>query len=251
MGNVCRIALERRPPEAEVAGSNPAECASFPFPCSYVASTRRPLALDLFCGAGGAAMGLHRAGFDVIGIDIRAQPRYPFPFIQADALQPPVNLADFDLIWASPPCQMWSIGSARWKEYRKYVDAVQATRAMLDGHPLTVIENVPGAPIRQDLVLTGSMFGLSTYRRRHFELSFFMLAPDCGRPFGPLTRAGSFTAAGHGGHGPNRPRLWAKGMNVEWMTDKHEIAQAVPPAYAEFIGRTAITYSTANSRSSA
>jgi hypothetical protein len=63
------------------------------------------------------------------------------------------------------------------------------------------------------------------------------MAPQRGRPFGPLSRPGSFTAAGNGGHGPNRPKLWAQGMGVEWMTDKHEIAQAIPPIYAEFIGR--------------
>lgn len=185
-------------------------------------------------------MGLHRAGFDVTGIDHRPQPRYPFWFIQADALRPPVRLEDFDLIWASPPCQHASIGSARWRSTRDYPDLVEATRELLAGHRVTVIENVPAAKIRPDLVLTGKMFGLPTYRRRHFELSFFALAPDRGRPFGPLTRPGSFTAAGNGGHGPNRPRMWAQGMGVEWMTDKHEIAQAIPPAYAEFIGRAAI-----------
>lgn len=197
----------------------------------------RPLALDLFCGAGGASMGLHRAGFEVVGIDCRPQPRYPFTFVQADALRPPVRIEDFDLVWASPPCQAYSIGSARWRSTRIYVDLVAATRELLAEHPATIIENVPRAPIRKDLILTGAMFGLPTYRRRDFELSFFVMAPQWGRPFGPLSRKGSFTAAGNGGHGPNRPKLWADGMGVEWMTDKREIAQAIPPAYSEFIAR--------------
>lgn len=86
------------------------------------------------------------------------------------------------------------------------------------------------------------MFGLSTHRRRHFESSFLILADRPSEVFGPKTRRGSFTAAGNGGDGPNRPRLWAAGMDVEWMTDKHEIAQAIPPAYSEFIGRAALRY---------
>lgn len=197
-------------------------------------------ALDLFCGAGGASMGLHRAGFDVTGIDCQAQPRYPFRFVQADALSPPLDLSRFDLIWASPPCQHASIGSKRWVAAgRSYPDLIDATRALLAGQPFTIMENVPGARIRADVVMTGAMFGLPTYRRRHFELSFPMMAPPPGRPFGPKTRPGSFTAAGNGGHGPNRPRLWAAGMGVEWMADKREIAQAIPPAYSEFIGRAA------------
>lgn len=154
--------------------------------------------------------------------------------------RPRCNLDDFALVWASPPCQAYSIGSARWD--RDYLDLVAATRDLLAAHQLTVIENVPRAPIRHDLILTGAMFGLATYRRRDFELSFWCMAPERGRPFGPLTRAGSFTAAGNGGHGPNRPRLWAEGMGVPWMTDKREIAQAIPPAYAEHIGRAALAW---------
>ena len=204
------------------------------------ASNMKPRALDLFCGAGGSARGLQNAGFWVLGIDHREQPRYAGDaFVQADALNPPVRLDDFDLVWSSPPCQHASIGAKRWQVAgRVYPDLIEATRALMCTARAWVIENVPGAKIRRDLVLTGAMFGLNTYRRRHFEMSFLALAQNAGRPFGPLTRAGSFTAAGNGGHRPNRPRLWAEQMGVDWMIEKHEIAQAIPPVYSEFIGRS-------------
>jgi len=188
-------------------------------------------------------MGLHRAGFNVIGVDIEPQPNYPFTFVQADALNPPFDLSRFDLIWASPGCQDASVGAQRWKSAGKeYAKQIEPTRELLAGLPLTVIENVPHAKIRADLVLTGAMFGLNTYRRRHFELSFFAMQPDIGATFGPKTRPGSYTAAGNGGHGPNRPKMWARDMDVEWMSEKSEITHAVPPAYAEFIGRAALQY---------
>ena len=204
----------------------------------------RPKALDLFCGAGGATKGLQRAGFHVVGIDIRPQPRYcGDAFVQADALLPPLDLSWFDFIWASPPCQHGSVGSRRWiAAGRSYPALIEPTKRMLDaaGVPYT-IENVPGTKVRPDLVLTGPMFGIRTNRRRHFELSgFYVLGPPKPRVLGPKSAPGFFTAAGNGGHGPNRPRLWAEGMGVEWMTDKHEITHAIPPAYAEFIGRAAL-----------
>lgn len=188
-------------------------------------------------------MGLHRAGFDVVGVDITPQPRYPFAFVRADALRPPFDLASFDFIWASPPCQDSSVGAKRWKAIGyTYPQLIPQTRAMLDASGVPYcIENVPGAPIRRDIVLTGPMFGLKTNRRRHFEVSgFFSLQPSLPRVLGPKSAPGFFTAAGNGGDGPNRPKLWAAGMGVEWMTDKREIAQAIPPAYSEFIGRAAL-----------
>ena len=124
-----------------------------------------------------------------------------------------------------------------------YPDLIEATRALLlSSKTHYIIENVPAAKIRADLVLTGEMFGINTYRRRHFELSFFCMAPRRGTPFGPLSRAGSYTAPGNGAKGPNRPRMWAADMGVDWMIEKAEITHAVPPAYAEFIGRAALPY---------
>lgn len=138
-------------------------------------------ALDLFCGAGGSSMGLHQAGFDVIGVDINPQPHYPFRFIQGNALDcdKMVEFLDADLIWASPPCQRYSImRRGRWKD-RKHPDLVDPVRRMLKASGKAyVIENVMGAPLIDPVMLCGSMFGLQTKygsqlrRHRLFECSF-------------------------------------------------------------------------------
>ncbi len=200
----------------------------------------KPLALDLFCCAGGAAMGLHRAGFDVIGVDIKPQPRYPFRFVQADALNPPFDLKLFDFIWASPPCQKYSWSAKRWRNVER-ADLVEPVRAMLAGFH-HVIENVPAAPIRRDLMLTGMMFGLQVIRRRAFEASFFCLQPPHPCRDGSV-RTGEFvTVAGHGGDNiKGRGSRAAKqaAMGIDWMNDQ-ELNEAIPPAYSEFIGRAAM-----------
>jgi DNA (cytosine-5)-methyltransferase 1 len=204
-------------------------------------------ALDLFCGAGGASTGLHRAGFDVTGIDHKPQPRYPFRFIQADALCPPVRLADFDFVWASPPCQRWTAMVQQTGMQERHPDLIAPIRAMLAGR-VHCIENVPRAPLRTTLILSGDMFGACTYRLRHFELSFVCLAPEPGAPFGPKSRPGSVTVAGSSGGKSNRDQwqngakaAWQAAMGIDWMLNR-EMSQAVPPAYAEFIGRAAISH---------
>jgi DNA (cytosine-5)-methyltransferase 1 len=214
----------------------------------------RPRALDLFCGAGGAAMGLYRAGFDVTGIDNRPQPRYPFRFIQADALKPPVRLEDFDLVWASPPCQAFTLannGDARGL----HADLIEPVRTMLASfHGPTVIENVPPAPIRPDVVLDGGMFPeLRVIRRRHFECSF-PVAFVMGMPVrGAVSRLGYATAldgtlsshsrAARRKQGrPTRDssEYVAAAMGIDWTSNRHEVGQAIPPAYSEHIGRYAM-----------
>jgi DNA (cytosine-5)-methyltransferase 1 len=212
----------------------------------------RPLALDLFCGAGGSAMGLHRAGFDVIGVDNRPQPRYPFPFVQADALAPPFDLSRFDLIWASPPCQAYSAATISHRlAGRAYIDLVEPVRRLLaeTGRP-SVIENVPGAPIRADFKLDGTMFeGLKVVRERWFECSFWALSPPSGRWPGICIKGGYYSVTGHDGSqslrkagGPrNTAAKWREAMGIDWMT-RDGLTQAIPPAYSEFIGRAALNY---------
>ena len=178
-------------------------------------------------------MGLHRAGFEVVGVDIKPQPNYPFEFHQADALTFP--LKSFDFIWASPPCQAFSVATAI--HGRKHVDLLTGTRERLEANAaFWAIENVPGAPMRPDVMLCGSMFGQSRLRRhRLFELSFPVngLVPPCAHG------RNTVSVFGHGGHIYHPLAVWKEVMDIDWMT-RAELAQAIPPAYGEFIGRQAI-----------
>jgi DNA (cytosine-5)-methyltransferase 1 len=216
--------------------------------CASSWPVTRPLVLDLFCGAGGASMGLYRAGFDVIGIDIKRQPRYPFRFIQADALKPPVDLSRFDLIWASPPCQAY-VRSGMVAKDGRHPRLIEPVRKMLrvSGAPW-IIENVPGAPLRADLVLCGTMFGLGIRRHRLFEgepaLPPFVPATcDHGRPitgvYGHPHGRGGAWRNGRRPMLPGNAETWGREMGIAWMIPS-ELALAVPPAYAEFIGRWAL-----------
>lgn len=205
-------------------------------------------ALDLFCGAGGATKGLQRADFHVTGIDIKPQRRYVGDvFIQADALAPPVRLEDFDFIWASPVCKRYTDGAmARMAKGTRYPDQIKDVRALLACHSMTCIENVMKAPLRPDLILHGHMFGLRVIRRRKFELSWdgFALVPQL--PKG-LLRQGFVCVVGNGTPTGVRemglPHYTATdcrdAIDIDWMT-RAELSQAIPPAYAEFIGRAAI-----------
>lgn len=199
----------------------------------------RPLALDLFCGAGGASMGLHRAGFNVIGVDIARQPRYPFRFVQADALRPPFDLSRFDFIWASPPCQAFTL--ARVIHGREHADLLTPTRQMLRGHSCWVIENVPNAPMHPHYVLCGSQFDQPRLKRhRWFETSWngFDLRPPCAHD------AEIISVFGHGGHIYHGVEDWRDVMGIDWMS-RDELAQAIPPSYGEFIGRAALQHMSA------
>lgn len=215
--------------------------------------------LDLFCGAGGASIGFRHAGFDVIvGIDNRPQKNYPFDFILADALRPPVNLLDFDFIWASPPCQRYSFsGKFKGNDWQRHLDLIPPTRKLLKQHPFTTIENVPGAPLRTTFVLTGPTVGLPyIQRRRHFENSFLMWQPllkhvpkEYFKKGLAITVTKSMCSSSHWyarkaiglrGRPYHWEVKWVMGIPLLQKMTYAELGEAVPPPYAEFIAREAI-----------
>lgn len=203
---------------------------------------KRPKALDLFCCAGGASMGLWRAGFDVVGVDIAPQPHYPFPFIQADAMS--MSLCGFDFIWASPPCQAYTL--AQRIQDNAHPDLIEPTRKMLkaSGAGAWAIENVVGAPLLDPVTLCGTMFGLRVYRHRLFETSFPMAQPEHPEHIAPLRKMGRPPAPGDFMHvvgnfsGVAQAR---EAMGIDWMM-RDELREAIPPAYAEYVGRAAIEH---------
>ena len=203
--------------------------------------------LDLFCGAGGASMGLHKAGFDVIGVDIAEQPEYPFDFIQSDATQY-IDFDDYDLIWASPPCQAYCYGSEKAKnKHPKLIEVIR--KLLLSINKPFIIENIPTAPIRKDLMLCGEMFGLKVIRHRIFEINgFFVKQPNHIKHKGTIADGfyyGVYTGGKCGCWGNNEKRKkvkvgsikdWQTAMGINWITDKKMLAEAIPPAYSKYIG---------------
>jgi len=201
----------------------------------------KPRLLDLFCKEGGAGTGYACAGFEVTGVDIEPQPRYPFAFVQADALE---YLAEhgheYDAVHASPVCKRYSSATpARTRQ--THPNQIAPVRELLQasGRPW-VIENVPGAQRRPDIVLCGCNVGLHELEReRWFETSWQAreMRSPCYHATSPIT------VAGHGE--PSGPRLargvratkadWARAMGIDWMT-RDGLAQAIPPAYTERVG---------------
>lgn len=205
--------------------------------------------LDLFCCAGGAAMGYAQAGFEVVGVDVNPQPNYPFSFVQADALELDIKfLTSFDALHASPPCQSYSDLAKRNGNGHKWPRLIEPVREMFirTGLPY-VIENVEGAPLINPLMLCGTMFpSLRVLRHRLFESNFLMIAPTHGKHpkvhtfdkrkshYGKTDEWKDFVQVTGGGNCSVAAARVA--MGIDWMS-KNELNEAIPPAYTNFIGQ--------------
>ena len=211
------------------------------------------LALELFCCAGGAGMGLHQAGFSVVGVDIVDHPNYPFEFRQGDALD--ADLSGFDFVWASPPCQAHT--TLKHRTGKDYECFITRTREKLKawGGPY-IIENVMGSPLENPVMLCGSSFGLGVRRHRLFESNFFLYPADCRHDLQPepldVTGTGSRRKGermdGKGGTS-RKPRNLEEArdaMGMPWA-NRREISQAIPPAYSRFLGEQVARILKANS----
>jgi len=210
--------------------------------------------LDLFCGAGGAAMGYSRAGFaEIVGVDVAPQPRYPFEFVQGDAFEFVARHGgEFDVIHASPPCQAYSgmrrLTLSRFGHAPQHPDLIAPTRgALVVTGKVYVIENVCHSPLHTQFILCGAALGLAHLaRHRHFECNRLLMAPPkC------CHRQNSFTISVMGAKPDGRRvsyrhhRLCRVAssldearavMGIDWM-EWDELREAVPPAYTEWIGR--------------
>lgn len=210
----------------------------------------RPRLLDLFAGAGGCSVGYHRAGFDVVGVDIERHDDYPFELIVDDAVKYLAAIVatdnrDFDVIHASPPCPRYSVATPA-ETRDKHPDLVPVIRELLHmwGGPY-VIENVPGAPLDHPVMLCGSAFGLRVRRHRLFESNAFLMSPGCYHDGKPVVGV-------YGDHADQRqhfrPDGTARGtkatsvadaqdaLGIDWMTRWEDLADSIPPAMTEHIG---------------
>ena len=181
-------------------------------------------------------MGYHRAGFEVTGVDIEPQSNYPFEFVQADAMTYP--LGGYDAIHASPPCQDHMRGGLANVHGTAWMLAETRRRLIASGSPW-VIENVPGAVMRPDYVLCGSHFGLPIRRHRWFETSwhgFDLISCDHSRPIHGVYGHPHGRNGAAPGMLPGGLAEWSAALGIDWM-DTDELAQAIPPAYTEHIGR--------------
>jgi 23S rRNA G2069 N7-methylase RlmK/C1962 C5-methylase RlmI len=216
--------------------------------------TDRPRVLDLFCCAGGAGAGYHRAGYDVTGVDIVDRPRYPHTFVQGDAIEylrritRTGEIERYGIVHASPPCQHRAAITKGTNKHRQHLhpDLYEPTRAALIETGLPFVIETTGIPKeRTSVTLCGEMFGLAVLRHRRFELGRWKLQP----PKHPahrgyvrgwrhgVYREGPYVGAyGKGGGKPSVPEMQAA-MGIDWTDVHEELTEAIPPAYTEWIGR--------------
>lgn len=210
--------------------------------------------LDLFCGAGGASMGYHQAGFDeVVGVDIKKMRDYPFEFHRGDALEfLAEHGSEFDAIHASPPCQHYAtLNTGNNANHHDHPDLVSATREGLlaTGRPY-VIENVPTAPLIDPIVLCGEMFSLAVIRHRKFECSPAIEQPAHIKHRGNTKRRSQgvnydgpyWGVFGHGGGRDGSIEDWQGAMGIDWITSRKALAQAIPPAYTRYIAEHLLAF---------
>jgi hypothetical protein len=206
-------------------------------------------------------MGYHRAFPDaeIIGVDINPQPNYPFTFMQRDATRVlehlPARYIDIDLIHASPPCQASSALTKGTNKGRVHPQLIPAVRDALESARVPfVIENVQGSDLRRDLTLCGEMFGLGVIRHRYFECSFPVTQPEHlphrGRVRGwrhGVYHDGPYLAVYGEGGGKGSVAEWQQAMDIDWTDDRKAIAEAIPPAFTEYVGNQfARTFAEAN-----
>jgi DNA (cytosine-5)-methyltransferase 1 len=206
----------------------------------------------MFCCQGGASMGYHRAGFEVVGVDVADKRNYPFAFVQGDAIEYlAAHYEQFDLIHASPPCQHFTKYRNRRKDIAtRYENLIPQTRDALikTGKPY-IIENVPGAPLLFPIVLCGSMFGLDVRRHRLFEANFPIPQPKCDHTVWEPNRFPGGRSKERGGHARvpcratveigrwNIPlKVQQRAMGIDWIDDLRSLSEAIPPAYTQWLG---------------
>lgn len=196
---------------------------------------------DLYCKAGGSAWGLHLAypNAEIVGVDIEPQPRYPFTFVQANALD--FDLTGFDFVWASPPCQAYTPLKATTS--KRYPDLVAATRELLRASDKPwIIENVPQAPLHNPISLCGTMFpGLRVYRHRRFESNLSLFAPPHPRHVIRATgtqrqRKAHYEAGGFITITGDVGTYCGPAMGIDWMNG-NELSEAIPPAYSRYLAQ--------------
>ena len=219
----------------------------------------KPILLDLFCGAGGAAKGYADAGFEVIGVDLEDHPDFPYEFHQGEALQTLYEAIALggvfagrriSAVHASPPCQAYSNMTPDKSKHPQLVEPIRELLQVLELMDVPwVIENVQQAPLIDPVKLCGSMFpndGLRVRRHRLFETSFTVHELKCNHK-----RQGQVVGV-YGSHWDSREFLRPDGtrrgakassledardaMGIDWMVWE-DLKESIPPAYTRWIGR--------------